>query len=142
MKRRDWLLYGGLAAGSLGLMGTAINVLLKFLWPHEELLKKEKETGKIVFNIDEIPLYTGKKFSYKGKPYILIRKENEFYALSAVCTHLGCLVDYEAGSNTLLCPCHGALFSLNGNVIKGPASSPLSLLPVKVEDNKVIIGED
>jgi cytochrome b6-f complex iron-sulfur subunit len=141
MKRREWLLYGGLAAGSLGIVGTLINVLLKFLWPPQELLKKEKETGKVMFNVDEIPEGIGKKFSYKGRPYILIKKGNEFYVLSAVCTHLGCLVDYDAGSNTLQCPCHGAIFSLNGSVLKGPAPSPLNLLPVKVEDNKVIIGE-
>jgi len=56
---------------------------------------------------------------------ILVRKsENDFTALSPICTHLGCSVKKE---NTFLrCPCHGSTYSLAGNVVRGPAEKPLT----------------
>ena len=49
----------------------------------------------------------------------------EFVAMSKICTHNGCTVDYDDNSNKLECPCHGSEFSTSGSVLKGPASSPL-----------------
>lgn len=48
-----------------------------------------------------------------------------FYAISSVCTHLGCNVRYIAGEG-FACPCHGSKFDLNGQVVKGPAPRPLA----------------
>jgi len=48
-----------------------------------------------------------------------------FYAVSAVCTHLGCNVNYEEGRKGFACPCHGSVFSEDGRVKKGPAAWPL-----------------
>jgi len=48
-----------------------------------------------------------------------------FYAISSVCTHLGCNVRHLAGEG-FACPCHGSLFDANGQVIHGPAPQPLS----------------
>ena len=47
-----------------------------------------------------------------------------FYAISSVCTHLGCNV--KRSSQGFECPCHGSRFDANGQVVRGPASSPLS----------------
>lgn len=46
-------------------------------------------------------------------------------ALSATCTHSGCLVDYASGAMQVQCPCHGAAFSLQGAVLAGPTAIPL-----------------
>lgn len=48
-----------------------------------------------------------------------------FYAISSVCTHLGCNVRYVAGEG-FACPCHGSLFDANGQVTSGPAPQPLA----------------
>jgi cytochrome b6-f complex iron-sulfur subunit len=47
-----------------------------------------------------------------------------FYAVSAVCTHLGCNVNHEEGRG-FACPCHGSAFDEHGAVRKGPAAWPL-----------------
>ena len=47
-----------------------------------------------------------------------------FYAISAVCTHLGCNVNHEEGKG-FACPCHGSAFGEDGGVRKGPAAWPL-----------------
>jgi len=48
-------------------------------------------------------------------------------ALSQACTHQGCTVAYESGQNNFYCGCHGSIFSENGQVIRGPASKPLTM---------------
>jgi cytochrome b6-f complex iron-sulfur subunit len=50
--------------------------------------------------------------------------QDGFYAVSAVCTHLGCNVNHEEGRG-FACPCHGSTFFEDGRVRKGPAAWPL-----------------
>ena len=60
-------------------------------------------------------------------------------ALSAVCTHQGCTVGYVATTQRLLCPCHGAEFSLTGSVLGGPTSTPLRTYQTTVASNLIEI---
>lgn len=56
--------------------------------------------------------------------YVLSLEDGRYAALSPICTHLGCTVDI-AGSH-LVCPCHGSTYDRSGQVLRGPASLPLS----------------
>jgi cytochrome b6-f complex iron-sulfur subunit len=46
-------------------------------------------------------------------------------AVSDICTHARCGVNYDASLSLLVCPCHGSEFELNGSVARGPARTPL-----------------
>lgn len=48
-----------------------------------------------------------------------------FYAISSICTHLGCNVRYEENRERFACPCHGSVFDKLGRVVHGPAPRPL-----------------
>jgi cytochrome b6-f complex iron-sulfur subunit len=68
----------------------------------------------------------------RGKAVILVRGSQGFTAHSAVCSHLGCLVKWDAGRQEFLCPCHAAVFDKDGNIVSGPA--PEGLAPYKVKE--------
>jgi len=60
-----------------------------------------------------------------GEPILIVHyEEGCFSALSSVCTHEGCTMEYQGG-NRVVCPCHGAAFLMDGSVQAGPTSIPL-----------------
>jgi thiosulfate dehydrogenase [quinone] large subunit len=72
-----------------------------------------------------------------GDPGILVRLNNgKFVAYDAACTHAGCPVDFDPGSQMLVCPCHGATFdpAKSADVVQGPANTPLTSLPIHIDN--------
>jgi cytochrome b6-f complex iron-sulfur subunit len=74
-------------------------------------------------------LPAGAPFLAPGRSVALYRDGDGVYAVSRVCTHLGCLVKEDAGG--FLCPCHGSRFKADGALVRGPAPRGLSWLAVK-----------
>jgi Rieske Fe-S protein len=58
------------------------------------------------------------------------------HALSSVCTHLGCVVSFNAAEKSWDCPCHGSRFGVDGNVLDGPARRPLARREIAPERKK------
>ncbi len=79
---------------------------------------------------------------FKGDPtYIVIQGDKTIanYGINAVCTHLGCVVPWNASENKFICPCHGSQYNAEGKVVRGPAPLSLPLVHANVsEDDKVV----
>ena len=65
----------------------------------------------------------------------IVNAAEGFYALSAVCSHLGCLSVWKPESSTIACPCHGSAFRRDGSIMAGPAPKPLPWLRVWMTDD-------
>jgi len=70
---------------------------------------------------------------------IVLKKGKDFKVLSSICTHLGCTVKFISKNNYFQCPCHRSIFSINGDVIKGPAKKPLKELKFTIRRGFLII---
>ena len=70
---------------------------------------------------------------------IIFNTGNGFLALSSVCTHRGCAVEYDHSSGNVPCPCHGSVFSTTGSVMNGPAESPLKKYDIAQEGDILTI---
>jgi cytochrome b6-f complex iron-sulfur subunit len=70
-----------------------------------------------------------------GEFYLVRLEDGGILALSCKCTHLGCTVPWVEKEKKFLCPCHASAFDITGNVISAPASRPLDLFPVVIENN-------
>jgi menaquinol-cytochrome c reductase iron-sulfur subunit len=58
---------------------------------------------------------------------------------SPICPHLGCRFDWHSGRNQFLCPCHGSVFSMAGEVVGGPAPRPLDTLSTRIEGDEIFV---
>jgi Rieske Fe-S protein len=68
----------------------------------------------------------------KQSVVFLDRDGDGYRALSAVCTHLGCRVSWDAPKQQFLCPCHGGVYDREGRVVAGPPPAPLARVPVRI----------
>jgi cytochrome b6-f complex iron-sulfur subunit len=105
----------GLVAGAIGLLGT----LARFVVPD---VLYEPPRRFPVGRPEEFP--PGSVTFVPEHRVFVFNTPQGFYAISGVCTHLGCNVNHEEGKG-FACPCHGSTFEEDGRVRTGPAAWPL-----------------
>ena len=71
--------------------------------------------------------------------YLVKTGDDDVRALQSTCTHLGCRTSYDRKTRRILCPCHGGVFDVSGNVLEGPPPAPLPTLTTRVEDGQVMV---
>src|SRR5262245_19191004 len=71
--------------------------------------------------------------------YLVRTGEQEVRALQSTCTHLGCRTSYDRKSKRILCPCHGGMFDVQGNVVGGPPPAPLPSLTTRIAEGNVMV---
>jgi cytochrome b6-f complex iron-sulfur subunit len=81
----------------------------------------------------------GEAFVPAGRTTALFRDAEGVYAISIICTHLGCIVKPTA--NGFECPCHGSAFARDGDVVRGPAPRALSWIKVSMNGGTVVVDE-
>ncbi|MBI4547155.1 MAG: Rieske (2Fe-2S) protein [Ignavibacteriae bacterium] len=73
------------------------------------------------------------------KVFIMRAKEGYFYALSAICTHLGCIANWKSEDGIIACPCHGSKFDKDGKVVDGPAPKPLPRFSMMLDEQGQLV---
>jgi Rieske Fe-S protein len=127
----EYLLGTGIAASITSFVYTVISFVLP---PRSQGAASEShEAG----DADALAPNSGIVFQFGTQPAILIRTpEGELRAFSAVCTHLGCTVQYVPESKVIWCPCHNGMFDLHGQNIGGPPPRPLAEFRVNVREGR------
>jgi len=127
--RRDFFTQIGVGACAVVAVASGI-VTLDYLEP--KVLFEPPTTYVAGSPLDFAP---GVVVPNQEKKAFVIGAANGVYALSAVCTHLGCITRYKSDEGVIACPCHGSRFDLEGNVVHGPAPRPLPWLDVSQDSN-------
>jgi len=100
--------------------------------------KKARPKGAVLGAASDIPVGGGAIYT-AAKVVVTQPASGQYKAFSAVCTHVGCIVN-KVTNGTIDCPCHGSEFRItNGAVVTGPAPSPLPAKQIKVVDGQVIL---
>jgi thiosulfate dehydrogenase [quinone] large subunit len=105
--------------------------------------EQTESKGDAVIIAQVSALIAGEGFNFKandGTDAILFKtKDEKVYALSRICTHEGCSVDFDLAQNKLICPCHGATYeAIEGNVISGPTQRNLKKINVKIDGDNIL----
>jgi len=101
----------------------------------------DRVLGRKTVELREIEPGEGAVVSHGGEK-LAVRREasGEVVALSAICTHMGCVVDWNGIDRTWDCPCHGSRFDQAGNVLTGPAKEPLGRRSIHIEVTDDVAG--
>lgn len=140
MKRRSFFSWG--AAGLAGLtsaIGVSLGAVVRFMTP--SVFYEPPQSFKIG-NPADFP-FGPPTFLPDEKIYIFRDRDQGFAAASAVCTHLGCTVNYFQNDKRFHCPCHGSVFEPDGKVAHGPAPKPLEWFEVTLaRDGQLQVNKD
>ncbi|MBF0537126.1 MAG: ubiquinol-cytochrome c reductase iron-sulfur subunit [Nitrospirae bacterium] len=143
MRRRDFL-KGVVKAVLVSMACISSSVAALFIYPAS--VKQREITMYECLSEEELPRRGVRRLDIeidnKGRraAVFIVAHEDKCFALSPVCTHLGCLVSFSRHGNAFICPCHGGKYDVEGNVIGGPPPRALTRLPMRVDKGKVYIG--
>jgi cytochrome b6-f complex iron-sulfur subunit len=130
-----WLTKGFLSLWALG----AAAVGLSFL----RAPASEKRPGEGLLRagpLSTLPVGGSRFIRHGSEPLYLVRaSETEVLALSAICTHLRCVLKWDDADGRLLCPCHAGSFDRTGNVLSGPPTRPLPRYRTEIRDDEILV---
>jgi len=132
VSRRDF--FNEIAGGALTIAGIgAAMVTVKYASPN--VLFEPPTTfraGKPDDFIDPVTYFPDQQV-------YIVRSDKGMWAMSAVCTHLGCITQWKTESDQIACPCHGSKFEMAGTVKAGPAPRPLPHFSLTLGEDGVLV---
>ncbi len=130
----SWLSLGWLAF--IGATGGFFTMMLRFFFPN--VLFEPVQTFRAGYpedyQVGEVDVRWKRKYGVW-----LVRNDEGIYALSTVCTHLGCTPNWLSSERKFKCPCHGSGFRFTGINFEGPAPRPLERYRILLADDGQII---
>ena len=141
MSRRRLITYL-LGFSVVATLGGVLTPIAGYLWPPSRV--SAGGSGRVeVGTTNDFPAGQGKVVPVNDKAVIVVNTaQGGIKAFSGICTHLGCIVEWDQGRQFILCPCHDGRFNpVNGAVISGPPPAPLAELALTVEGDAVYVSE-
>ncbi|NOU61323.1 ubiquinol-cytochrome c reductase iron-sulfur subunit [Marinifilum caeruleilacunae] len=101
--------------------------------------KVDTSSSKDLFNAGRVDSFEKNKlYPFSTGQFFLKRYEDGgFLALSVKCTHLGCIINTNSKSGGFNCPCHASQFNQFGEVLSAPATRPLDIFPITIENGEI-----
>jgi len=114
--------------------------VIKYLIPPE--VQEVSVNSITVGEIQDFPMNSSMITRFGRKPILVIRKKNgDFRALAATCTHLDCNVQYKSDTEQIWCACHNGFYNVEGKNISGPPPKPLAQYQVNISEDKIIVSK-
>ncbi len=137
---RRWinvLLGGGVIASIASFLYPAIRYIIP------PPLAESSSRSVVAAKVGELKNNSGIVFKFGSEPAILIHlPDGQYRAFTAVCTHLGCTVQYRADLQEIWCPCHNGLYDLSGRNTSGPPPRPLQAYEVHVQGEDIVVSRN
>ncbi len=134
----DWVV--GTTVG--GLLAAVLYPVARYLVPP---VAGGPSVNSVTLNIkpNDIAANSGQIFKFGAEPGILLRTPSgDLRAFTAVCTHLGCIVQYDPAHQDIWCPCHNGHYNLQGANISGPPPKPLTEYTVNVRGGEIVVSKE
>lgn len=131
----EFLLGGGFFAS----LASFFYPLLRYLAPPAVPNLGENEV--VAAKVGDLKPSSSRIFRFGTRPgLLLLTAEGEYRALSAVCTHLGCTVQYRSDLQQIWCACHNGFYDMKGRNIAGPPPRPLEEFQVHVRGGEIVVS--
>ena len=128
--RRDVFSAAGWAAVFVATM-TGLMGFMRYMFPR--VLFEPPTTFKAGVPTEYALSAVNEKFKKDQRVWIVRQENGSFFAISAICTHLGCTPNWFATDNKFKCPCHGSGFFRDGTNYEGPAPRPLDRFKISLD---------
>lgn len=124
-----------LGTGVMASFASFLYPVLRYIIPPKTI--ELTSDNVLAAHVGDLKPNTGKIFRFGSRPALLVlTSDGKYHAMSAICTHLGCTVEYRSDLRDVWCACHGGLYTVDGGNISGPPPRPLESYDV------VLKGED
>ncbi len=125
----------------LGLWGvSALGAVFAYLRPPASSEGRAAERVVHAGALDDLQVGDGHLVRHGPSPFYVVRTApDRVIALSAVCTHMRCIIDYDSDRKQMVCPCHNGRFDLAGTVLAGPPPRALPGYTVSVRNGQVYV---
>jgi Rieske Fe-S protein len=127
-------------------LGTGVVAsLASFLYPILRYIIPPKTTEQTADNVlagrvGDLKPNTGKIFRFGSRPALLtLTSDGKYHAISAVCTHLNCTVQYRSDLHSVWCACHNGMYTVDGGNISGPPPRPLEAYEVVLKGDEIYV---
>jgi cytochrome b6-f complex iron-sulfur subunit len=116
-------------AGVFGYLGVNLLMFLRFFFPRALF---EPSTVFSVGYPTDFALGVDERFLMTHRVWV-VREPDRIFAITAVCTHLGCTPEWKSSENKFKCPCHGSGYDSGGVNFEGPAPRPMDRAHIELD---------